>query len=141
MSGEGDQGSEVDTRGSLVRNGPVTLCAAVIAGLSLAPNPRDTEMVGLLEIVGGELVAHAIAWAALAVCARWAGPVGRARSRASVLAWGLCVGYGVLMEALQYFVPGRGAQLFDLLADIVGASVGILAMDMWMNRSDGHGKA
>lgn len=141
MSDKGSQGGEVDTRSSLVKNAPVTLCAALIAGLSLTPNPRDTEMVGLLSVVGGELVAHAIAWAALAVCARWAGPVGSALSRASVLAWGLCVGYGVLMEALQYFVPGRGAQLFDLLADIVGTSVGILAMDMWMKRSGGHGKA
>ena len=62
-------------------------------------------------------------------------------SWASSLAWCLCVGYGVLMEGLQILVPGRGAQLIDLLADAAGATVGILLMDMWMNRSRDHEQA
>lgn len=30
--------------------------------------------------------------------------------------------YGVAVEVIQYYVPGRGAELLDVVADIVGAA-------------------
>ena len=33
---------------------------------------------------------------------------------------------GCLTEWLQQFVPGRGASVFDLAADVAGASLGLL---------------
>ena len=124
------------------RFAPLTVCAAAIAWLSLTPDPRnDADMVGFLEAVGGELWAHGIAWGALALTARWAGIAWGTRRRSCALAWVLCVGYGILMEALQHFVPGRGAQFMDLLADVAGAGVGVLVMDMWLNRNGDHGQA
>ena len=98
-------------------------------------------MVGFLEVVGGELWAHGLAWGVLGLTTRWSRATPRGSWRISALAWCLCVGYGVLMEGLQILVPGRGAQLADLLADAAGATVGILLMDMWMNRSRDHEQA
>lgn len=37
----------------------------------------------------------------------------------------ILIGYGMLTEFLQLFVPGRGASVGDLFADCVGAGVGI----------------
>jgi hypothetical protein len=123
------------------RFGPFAVCAATIAALSLTPNPRQTQLVGILEMVGGELWAHGVAWAALGLSARWARVTREDTGRASALAWCVCVGYGVLMEGLQYFVPGRGAQVVDLLADAAGATAGVVLMNMWMNRSRDHDQA
>ena len=36
------------------------------------------------------------------------------------------VGYGVMTELIQIFVPGRGASIEDLVADSIGAGLGIL---------------
>ncbi|EPR43797.1 VanZ family protein [Desulfovibrio sp. X2] len=48
------------------------------------------------------------------------------RSRALTMSLGL-VGFGLLIEVLQFFVPGRGCQLSDLASDIVGAAIGVCA--------------
>ena len=40
---------------------------------------------------------------------------------------GICMGYGILMETLQYVVPGRHIDLFDLVANLVGCGAG-----MWL---------
>lgn len=131
-----------EPKGTATRFAPLIMCAAAIAWLSLTPNPRnDAHMMDFLEVVGGELWAHGIAWGVLALTARWGGIAWGTRRRACTLAWVLCVGYGILMEVLQHFVPGRGAQLADLLADAAGAGIGVLVMDRWMNRSDDHGQA
>ena len=37
----------------------------------------------------------------------------------------ILLGYGMLTEFLQLFVPGRGASIGDFLADCIGAGVGI----------------
>lgn len=34
----------------------------------------------------------------------------------------LLVFYGVLIEMIQYYVPGRGAEILDVVADTVGAA-------------------
>lgn len=50
----------------------------------------------------------------------WARQIGRWQWLFLIL-----LGYGVLTEFLQLFVPGRGASVGDLFADCVGAGVGI----------------
>ncbi len=38
----------------------------------------------------------------------------------------LAGGYGIVMELLQHFVPGRAMELYDMVADIVGVATGII---------------
>ena len=86
-----------------------------------------SSISGLGPIPGGvdDGVAHALQYAVLAALllrglagARWRG-VG---VRAAALAVLLATLYGVTDEAHQRFVPGRTAEIADLIADAVGAA-------------------
>lgn len=49
-------------------------------------------------------------------------------TRALALAFVLCVGYAILDEIHQKFVPNRLADVRDVLSDAVGAGVGLLGL-------------
>jgi len=49
-------------------------------------------------------------------------------TRALALAFVLCVGYAILDEIHQKFVPDRLADVRDVLSDAVGAGVGLLGL-------------
>ncbi|SDB81337.1 VanZ family protein [Williamwhitmania taraxaci] len=38
----------------------------------------------------------------------------------------LCIVLGISIEVLQYFIPGRSFNLFDILSNLVGLSFGLL---------------
>lgn len=38
----------------------------------------------------------------------------------------ISVVYGIILESLQYFVPGRMVDIYDLLANTLGAIVGVI---------------
>ena len=87
-----------------------------------------SSMSGLGPIPGGvdDGVAHALQYAVLAALllrglagARWRG----VKVRAAALAVLLATLYGVTDEAHQWFVPGRTAEVTDLVADALGAAV------------------
>ena len=87
-----------------------------------------SSMSGLGPIPCGvdDGVAHALQYAVLAALllrglagARWRG----VRVRAAALAVLLATLYGVTDEAHQWFVPGRTAEVTDLVADALGAAV------------------
>jgi VanZ family protein len=41
------------------------------------------------------------------------------------------VGYGLLMEILQGFVPGREVSAYDLLANCMGVGIGLTCFTLW----------
>ena len=86
----------------------VTVVAAVIFVASLLrPDPTAAPTMGPLGIVGADKWTHALAYAGLAVA--------------------LAVGFGVVIELLQWPIPYRTASAVDVLADAVGAGVLALA--------------
>ncbi len=94
-------------------------CAVVVVGgLSLLPQEvlPETGVWDKLE--------HAIAYAALCVIGAIAYPRKLARSK---LLLGLVL-YGVALEALQSFVPGRVASIADVTANTLGVVVGFMAV-------------
>ena len=46
----------------------------------------------------------------------------------------IAAGYGVLDEFHQSFVPGRSPDVFDALADVLGASLFLLTLWIWKSR-------
>ena len=87
-----------------------------------------SSISGLGPLPGGvdDGVAHALQYAVLAALllrglagARWRG----VKVRAAALAVLLATLYGVTDEAHQWFVPGRTAEVTDLVADALGAAV------------------
>jgi len=50
--------------------------------------------------------------------------------RTLLFAFVLCVGYGILDEIHQYFVPDRFADVVDVLSDALGAGVAVGALHL-----------
>jgi VanZ family protein len=48
----------------------------------------------------------------------------------------LLIAYAAVTEILQYFIPGRGASAADVIADAIGAVVGILLALMYRGRKE-----
>jgi VanZ family protein len=46
----------------------------------------------------------------------------------------IALAYGVLDEFHQSFVPGRSPDIFDVLADVLGASLFLLTLWFWKSR-------
>jgi len=88
---------------------------AIIAVLSLAPS------AALPPVSIGDKAEHAIAYALL-------GLIGGVSARGGVLRTILALAaFGIALELLQTFSPGRAPDAIDALADIVGACIGAAA--------------
>ena len=110
---------------------PAVLVTVGIAVLSL------TESTHMPSVSVNDKVVHGFMYAALA--AAWLMPMAlRFRPRVRTYLY-VCVGatmYGALMEALQrYCTLTRSGDMADLLADFIGALIGValVAMLKWLN--------
>jgi VanZ family protein len=90
----------------------------VIAALAFGPpvGPEGPEHLDKLN--------HLLAFALLTVLAQAAYPD---RPRAA-LRWALLLAYGLLIEVVQAFLPGRELSLLDLAADGAGILTGALIL-------------
>ncbi|MCB9186182.1 MAG: VanZ family protein [Flavobacteriales bacterium] len=88
----------------------------------------DVSHFPWLEIEGVDKLIHGVLFAVEAGLLLWA--VGRTSAlfaMAGVVVW--CMALGGVLEVVQfYWVEGRNGDLLDLLADTVGALVGVLAI-------------
>jgi glycopeptide antibiotics resistance protein len=93
--------------------------------------PSDAERVLILDPVEGAWGWDSIAWRPVYDNVILFVPVGALAAavwwrRSPVLVWLACVGFSASIEAFQYLVPtGRVANMADLLANALGALVGI----------------
>lgn len=92
---------------------PVALLCVLLAALIDAPDALDYGL--------GDKVSHLLTFFVLGALAESACP----RSPLRCLAAGL-LGYGLLIECLQYFVPWREFSLLDWAADGVGLLLWLL---------------
>jgi hypothetical protein len=106
--------------------------AMVIAAALWTPAPEAPpewgwwSWLGELEAAGGDKVVHALLFGVQAwLLCRW-------RRGAPTGAWlggclALTIAYGGMTEAVQAALGGRAAELGDLVADAVGAGIGVAA--------------
>jgi len=102
--------------------GPVILMMALIFAASSIPNLR--RLPGGVSDKSG----HSIGYAMLAGVLLRAFAGGRLRGvtwTRGLLAIVLATGYGITDEFHQLFVPGRSADRYDVLADCIGATLGV----------------
>ena len=109
---------------------PGVFCAAVILLLTGLPGsllPKVKPALGL------DKLAHVLMYLALAFLCLWGyrkpfQERGTAyRRRACWLTLGIGIVYGALTEVMQeYLVPGRVGSVYDWLADLIGAVIGVL---------------
>ena len=93
------------------------LLIAVISWLALSPHPPSAVSTGW------DKSNHALAFAALMGSGRlaWPGPPWLAKLMKLAIA---LLAYGVLIELLQAQIPGREADAWDVLADLLGIVIG-----------------
>ena len=97
----------------------------VVSGLSTLP-PLPTEP--------SDKTLHFAAYFVLGVLAVRAvhrGLPARVTRQGATLALLIAIGYGAFDEAHQWFVPGRDADVLDLLADSGGALTAVVACWAW----------
>lgn len=71
-------------------------------------------------------IEHGLAFAILVILARLAWP-----DTTSFKIVSYCIAYGAFIELAQTLSPGRYPDLWDLVADSIGAGIGILAILGW----------
>ena len=122
FAGAQDALSKVEGRSPLWLWGPVVLQMAIIFAASSIQN--------LGELPGGisDKSGHSIGYALLGVLFLRAFTRGRFRDvtwRSAAAAIIIATLYGVSDEFHQTFVPGRTADRYDVLADCIGATLGV----------------
>jgi VanZ family protein len=102
--------------------GGFTLAAAVLALLSLHPHPEE-----LIPITMWDKLEHFLAYATLAIVLGHAVflTLGARRALAAALTVLGASAYGVLMEILQHWFPPRTPDVWDAVANAIGACIGI----------------
>lgn len=95
------------------------LLMAVTCAFAFAPNAPG------LNFDNSDKVQHMLAFGSVAVCALLSGD---ARGRSVVLVLAAMLGFGVFIEVVQAFLPSRTADWKDVVADMLGAGLGVLAV-------------
>lgn len=98
----------------------LALLVAAVAWLAFTPDPPPRATTGW------DKANHALAFCSMAVAALSGWPRARRVAVPAVL-----LGYGVLIELVQAFVPGRSAEAADLAADATGIVIGALLVHGW----------
>lgn len=117
----------IDRSGLLSRWMPVALYMAAIFLVSADSDPPAPPAVS-------DKLLHLGAYAALGVllCRAVAGGLaGRVTRRAAVITLLVSIAYGVSDEVHQMFVPGRSAEVLDVVADAAGAGLGLIGCWAW----------
>ena len=106
---------------------PVVVYMALIFFVSALPEaPLPSDVSDKSAHVVGYLVLGV-----LAVRAVHGGLPARVTSHGALLALAITIGYGAFDEGHQWLVPGRSADLLDLLADAAGGLVGLIGCWAW----------
>jgi len=98
-------------RGALQRLAQLALwgCVLVVAYLAFLPS---ADPIGVSWDKGNHLLAFAVM--------AWLADLGWPAQRQAVWRWGLLLGYGLLIEAVQHLLPLRHFSLLDWIADGLG---------------------
>jgi VanZ family protein len=91
------------------------VCVLVVAYLAFLPS---ADSIG----ASWDKVNHLFAFAVMA----WLADLGWPARRRAPLRWGLLLGYGLLIEAVQHFLPERDFSLLDWVADGMGVLIYIV---------------
>jgi VanZ family protein len=111
---------------------PLVVWSGLIFFLSTQPDFPSPETDWLADLLGNS--AHVVLFAVLAVL--WARVLGQ-RPRAVLWACILTAVYALSDEIHQWFVPGRVADVRDLILDLAGALLGLWVWAWTRNRRNG----
>lgn len=102
---------------------PASAWAIIILVLTLIPGKAIPEV----NIIGIDKVVHFIIFGIQMFLTllpqRHSGPIS---NRTMVLSVVGCISFGIMIELLQHFVPGRSTSIYDVIANTIGVALGYL---------------
>jgi len=101
------------------------ICVIVGIGI-LSLFPREPSGV---ELPINDKIGHGIAYFVLMIN----GGIVMRKKRWTAVGIGAFI-YSILLEGVQYFVPGRSTDAYDLIANGTGIIVGLIVLSMFYNR-------
>ena len=93
----------------------IGLVITIIVTMYLATTQQEFQIIDDIN----DKVKHILAFSVLAFLADFSTPGFRFNMRKALVV----LGYGLLIEVIQYFLPYRDASVFDLAADSIGIAV------------------
>ena len=100
--------------------------AATLAFLMLLPSDALPQSA----LLSYDKLAHIGVFAALCLLLRFTAHARNAaaenRIKQHLIALTICIVYSTLLEFLQYFVPGRWVDAYDLMANTLGGVIGLI---------------
>jgi hypothetical protein len=121
---------------------PALVCTLGVVGLSVAPG-KSLPHFTLWDILSADKIGHCAAYGAIVMSWLWGvyrfkHPLGVVTVRHKTWIVVGAVMLGVLMEWVQgTFFPDRFLELADMIANTVGAFVGLVIANRWMAWSHG----
>ena len=117
---------------ALTRWGVTLVFAALVIALSITPGvarPGDNAFVWLVVSTPAPLqkLMHVVVYATLALLWMWTLASVESRAVRITLVILITVGLGAILEWHQTRVPGRFGTVFDVLLNIIGTLIGIIA--------------
>jgi hypothetical protein len=117
---------------ALTRWGVTLVFAALVIALSITPGvarPGDNAFVWLIVSTPAPLqkLMHVVVYATLALLWMWTLASVESRAVRITLVMLITVGLGAILEWHQTRVPGRFGTVFDVLLNIIGTLIGIIA--------------
>jgi VanZ family protein len=111
--------------------------------ITLTSWPRPPAIPVVSSIPDFDKVIHALLYGVEAFllyrAIRWRDRPGFSLPRVLAIV-GIMAVWGVLDEVHQYWIPGRSVEATDVMADVIGATVGALAASIAQARPGGRGK-
>jgi len=102
--------------------------ALLLASLALSLIPQPP---GVFELASDKLW-HALAYLVLYISCRFA----YHRQTTHITRFALLLGFSLLIEVLQYFVPNREFSLLDVVANAAGLAIGVIIMRLFEVKQD-----
>ncbi|WP_084802625.1 VanZ family protein [Halorientalis sp. IM1011] len=119
----------------LARVGPAVLYGVSLFAVSVADPPAGgLAPTGPLGLVAVDKWLHVLGYAALTLLIAYA--VWPSTTRWLALAGALALGYGVVIEVVQAFVPSRSFSVADLGANVVGITLAAALLWAWHRRRE-----
>lgn len=110
---------------------PTIIWAIALGFLMLLPSDRIPESQLLTFDKINHLIAYGLLSFLIALGYRLNTSTGVKRKNVLTRAVSLSIIYGTILELLQYYVPGRALEFYDLIANVMGCLFGILIFNIF----------
>ena len=104
-------------------------------GIFYMSSRTSTELTSMFPFFDNLNWGHLVAYFVLSVTYMWAMMPNTSVTKSMIIAVLLSVVYGFTDEWHQMYVPGRAPDLYDILNDFIGATIGVFAFRYWAVRS------